>query len=426
MFKNLRKQFSSEFSKNVLTLATGTTLAQAIPVAISPILTRIYTPEDFGVLSIFMAASAILGSIISGKYEIAIMLPKHTDKAFKIFQLCCIIVFSLSIILFVLIIFFKTEIALFLKSPEVENWLILTPISVFSIGVYNALKIFNTRVKNFKEIAISNVYKSAGGGFTQLGLGALSYGVFGLIGGQIISYLGGGGILVKSILNYFPIKHFIDFRTAKNLLFRYCKFPLYTLPGTLLNVTNLNILSFLISGIFSTQILGFYALANRMLGLPSVVIGQNIGQVYFQKMTETKNKGGDTKKIFSNSFKKLLLLSVPIFTFAYLTIEPLFVFVFGSNWYSSGQYAKILIPLIAIRFISSSLSSTTNIFEKQQLTLLFGTILLTTTLSCFLIGRNLNLSFDAILKIYVLVMCFVYIFILLVHYSIVKKFSHKN
>jgi len=45
-------KLKSEFAKNVLTLMTGTTIAQAIPIAISPILTRIYTPEDFGVFAL--------------------------------------------------------------------------------------------------------------------------------------------------------------------------------------------------------------------------------------------------------------------------------------------------------------------------------------------------------------------------------------
>ena len=77
----------SEFSRNVLTLMTGTTIAQAIPIAISPILTRIYTPEDFGILALFVAISTIFGSIANGRYELAIMLPKKDEDAINIFAL---------------------------------------------------------------------------------------------------------------------------------------------------------------------------------------------------------------------------------------------------------------------------------------------------------------------------------------------------
>ena len=84
----------SEFGRNVLTLMTGTTIAQAIPVAITPILTRLYTPEDFGLLAVFVAFSTILGSISSGRYELAIMLPENDEDAINIAALC----FLLSII----------------------------------------------------------------------------------------------------------------------------------------------------------------------------------------------------------------------------------------------------------------------------------------------------------------------------------------
>ena len=66
----------STYAKNVLTLMTGTGLAQAIPIAISPILTRIYTPEEFGVFALYMAIASILTVLVTGRYEMAILLPK--------------------------------------------------------------------------------------------------------------------------------------------------------------------------------------------------------------------------------------------------------------------------------------------------------------------------------------------------------------
>ena len=71
----------SEFTKNIVTLMTGTAIAQAIPIAISPILTRIYKPEDFGVFALFLAISSILATVVNGRYELAIMLPKKDEDA---------------------------------------------------------------------------------------------------------------------------------------------------------------------------------------------------------------------------------------------------------------------------------------------------------------------------------------------------------
>ncbi|SVD81723.1 uncharacterized protein METZ01_LOCUS434577, partial [marine metagenome] len=96
----------SEFSKNVLTLVTGTTIAQAIPIAISPILTRIYTPEDFGVLALFISITTILGTIANGRYELAIVLPKRDNNALELTALSIIITIGFSLLLVILVILF--------------------------------------------------------------------------------------------------------------------------------------------------------------------------------------------------------------------------------------------------------------------------------------------------------------------------------
>lgn len=100
----------NEFNRNVVTLLTGTTVAQAIPVMISPILTRIYTPEDFGVLALFIAITSIFGSIANARYELAIVLPEKDEDAVNIVALCILIAFSISVGLFVAVSIFHTPI----------------------------------------------------------------------------------------------------------------------------------------------------------------------------------------------------------------------------------------------------------------------------------------------------------------------------
>ena len=105
MFNPLKNR--SEFSQNVLTLMTGTTLSQAIPIAISPILTRIYKPEDFGIYAIFIAIITILGTIVSGRYELAIMLPKSDENAMNIFALGILITLLMTLLTTILVIVFN-------------------------------------------------------------------------------------------------------------------------------------------------------------------------------------------------------------------------------------------------------------------------------------------------------------------------------
>ena len=190
----------SEFNRNILTLMTGTTIAQAIPIAISPILTRIYTPEDFGIFAIFLAITLIIGSIANGRYELAIMIPKKDEDAINIFALGFIITTSISLLLLVLVLIFQKYFIFLLKNEEIGVWLYFVPISVFFFGIFNILNYFNNRKKNYKDISNANILKSIVAAIIQLSIGFIQQGATGLISGQIISQFFANTKLLKNII----------------------------------------------------------------------------------------------------------------------------------------------------------------------------------------------------------------------------------
>jgi O-antigen/teichoic acid export membrane protein len=418
--KNLLK---SDFSKNVLTLMTGTTIAQAIPIAITPILTRLYTPEDFGILALFMSITAVLSIISNGKFEQAIMLPKEEKEALNIVYLSVIISSVFSLLLFVLVVLLKGIIAQVLEEPKIENWLFLVPISVLFIGLFNSLKLYNIRVKNFKQVSVSMVTKSSGLAVAQLGIGAIKSGAFGLIIGQLVSYIAGNLILIKKITKKYSIKNTYDKILIKKLAKKYKRFPQFTLPGSLLNSLTLNSITFLIAAIYSTSILGFFSLARRLLSLPSMVIGGSISQVYFQKLSETKNKKGNVLRVFNKFLNKLVIISIPIFIIAYFIVEPTFKFFFGDDWAVAGQYAKIIVPLACVRFVSSTLSSTLHVFQKQQYTLIIQATQFITIIIVFWIAKIFDFSFTDTLMYYSVVFSFEYILFAIIYWQVVKKYK---
>ncbi len=411
--------FKSEFVKNVLTLMTGTTIAQAIPIAVTPILTRIYMPNDFGVFALFLAITAIAGAIANGQYEQAILLPKSDDDAINLVVLGVIIACVFSLLLLVIVLFFNANIANLLGNKELENWLFLVPLSTLLVGIYNSLNFFNIRKKEFKNVSISLVSKSIGLSLSQMIIGLVAMGPIGLIVGQIISFLSGNMILFKT-LKEAKTNVVISKNNIKKQAIIYKKFPIYSLPSIFVNSINLNIINFLISSIFSITTLGFYSLTQRIVGIPARVIGSSFSQVYFQKASQEFNDKGTTEIIFIKTLKKLVVISIPIFLILFLVAEPVFAFVFGEEWRISGTYAKFLIPMAAVRFVSSSLSNTLSVHQKQQFGLYINLLLLITTVSIFLIGDSMHLRFIDTLKIFILFMSVEYIVFLIVYWQISK------
>lgn len=123
-----------EYCHNILMLMNGTTIVQALPVAISPIHKRIYTPENFGAFAIYSSIVQFFGSITNVRYELTIMLPKKEENALNI--------------------------AAALGNNDIRSWLFLIPFSFIALGFFNILNYHNSRLKHYKDIVSAIIFKS--------------------------------------------------------------------------------------------------------------------------------------------------------------------------------------------------------------------------------------------------------------------------
>ena len=416
MIKRLKPK--SEFSRNVLTLMTGTTIAQAIPIAITPILTRLYTPEDFGILALFVAVTAILGSIANGRYELAIMLPEKDDDAINVAALGLLIALCFSIVLLIPAIFLNAQITTLLGNEEIGFWLYFVPFVVLMTGLFNVLNYLNTRKKLYKDIAKANVYKATAMASVQLGVGFIKTGVTGLITGQILSQVVANYRLAKNTQQNYDLSQ-VKKTEIKRLAKRYIDFPKFSMWAILANNLSNHLTSIFISISFSVATLGFYSLAQKMLGFPSSLIGSAISQVFFKEASDEKQRTGKVIVAFDKTLVKLVLLSIPIFSILMLIVEDLFALVFGEHWRVAGVYATYLIPMFAIRFIVASVSPVDTVMEKQNYFLYFNITLLVVTLSVFLIAGSWK--FESFLIAFSVSIMLIYLF-----YGFVLRKMAKN
>ena len=366
----------SEYSKNVLTLMTGSTLSQAIPIAISPILTRIYTPEDFGLYAVYIAIITILGTIVSGRYELAIMLPKKDEDAINIFALGLVITICLTVLTTILVITFNDYIVNLSNNQKMKYWLYIVPVSVFLMGCYNLLIYFNNRLKNFNKISNMFIFKASASAVVQLSLGCIKTGATGLISGQIFSQLMADIHLSIIIFRNKILLSKINKPKMIEMAKRYRDFPKYSVLAILANKLSYQLTNIIVSAIYSITTLGYYAHVQRVLGLPSSLIGTSIGRVFIHEASKEKQNTGKAIQTFKSTMKKLILIGLPIFAFLFMIVEDLFAFVFGEPWRIAGEYAQIVIPFFFVQFVISSISSTETIMEKQNLDLLFNIAIL--------------------------------------------------
>ena len=366
--------------RHVSILAGGTAIAQGLGIAVMPIVSRIYSPADFGVMAVFASVTAILTELSGFRYHLAIPLPKQDRYAKALvvlsFFLQAVFVVFISIAMLVLGKTILSKMSMEVLIP----YRYLIPVGVAGMGAYIALTQWAIREKLFQTIARTKVTQSVSGILTKVILGLLGLKPLGLLFGSIASQAGGITTLASSILKKKglpkPTKEDI-----KRVAFRYRRFPMYNTWSGLFDSLGRQIVPVLIVALFSTQVAGWFSFSFQVLQLPAVFIGQAIGQVFFQKAAEAKFDG-TLSEVSNRTFRILLeIATFPILSIAILAPE-LFSFVFGSNWETAGLFSRYLAPWIMFMFVFSPISSLFYILEKQweflffQIINLFGRVLM--------------------------------------------------
>lgn len=337
---------------------TGTIIAQAIPVAISPILTRLYTPEDFGVLALFIAIASAFSVIATLRYHLAIVQAHHTKDAISLVFLSAFIGAVVSLISLVAIYFFNEEIQSFFTNKEIGKWLYLVPISIFLSGLYQSLNFWLTRKKVFKTIAFSKMNQGVGSSAVQIALGGGAFGALGLISGYIIGQVVSLATLLKngfSIRNEFTL---LRKERIKENAIKYQAMPKYSAPGTLADNLSVQMPIFILSKYYDMAVTGIFSLTFRILNIPLSLVSGALHQVLLQRLASISNISPFKTMLFIlKLFLVLLITMVPLVIFMWFYGEAFFAFVFGEAWREAGAMAKILVFAVAIRFAVSPLSA---------------------------------------------------------------------
>lgn len=381
----------SKYARNVLTLMTGTSLAQAIPIAISPILTRLYTPEDFGMLGMYLAMVSILAIVATGRYELAILLPKNDRDALNVLALSASLSVVFSIFLLILVIAFGEKIAFLLGDPYLSKWLFWVPASVLLVGFYQSLNYWSNRKGQYKRLAVSRTFQSGGSSATQVTAGFMSLGAIGLIAGQLAGQVVSSAVLAQQITkeDNGMLKQ-VAKKRMHALAKKYKDFPKFLIAAHGFNVAASQMPIMLLSIFFNTSIAGFYMLTQRVMGAPTTLIAGAIGDVFRKEASQEYRSTGNCIKVYTNTLKRLLMLSlIPSLIFFFVAPE-LFAYVFGAAWREAGVYAQILTPVFFLRFVSSPLSVMFLIAEKQGLDLMWQVMLFFLASISLVIGSYYN------------------------------------
>ena len=365
---NLKNLFhrlkSNAFFRNVATLASGTIISQLVVIGVSPLLSRIYSVESFGFLALFTSYMVISAVVSTGRYELAMGLPEKDEDSRKIFQLIIYLGFIVSLF-YLLVIIVAKEVLHFQSKFEILKhwWIYLAPLYIFFIALYSGLGYWLQRKKNYKKITFVNAL--------QVVAAAILSVVFGLLkieSGLILSLI--LAIIIATIyllLDYLKENKKFTFAEVKEQGKKYLSFPKHMIVSDLSLTAGQQLTPILFSFLYSTTVVGFFSMANRMLRLPNIVITSSIGNVFRNDAIDEIRKIGNCKALYESTFKKLIYMSLPIYFVIFIVSPFLFKILFGAVWLEAGYYARIITLFLFIEFVATPLNTLYYVKEKQKL-----------------------------------------------------------
>ncbi len=356
-----------EFFRGAVTIAGGTGVAQLLTIAVSPILTRLYAPSDYGAYAV---AAALLGVLLAAaclSYEAAVPLPHSEAEAANLLVLCLLA--SAVVGLISIPIVFVVEPLLDAASVSwLGAYLVLLPVGIFTGGALAGLTGWMIRVKSYTEMAATRMTQSVVLVTTQIGFGVVGVGAPGLLTATV---LGGvvGTIRLAAVTWRNDRWAFAGISLADlwETAVRYRRFPLLSAPSALLNTLGLVAPVFLVVAVYGATVGGQFAFAQRVMGLPVVLLAAAVGQVYFGEAARlVRERPTDLRALFLKTTRTLALTAIGPFALAAVLSAFAFGIVFGQPWAEAGLYAAILAPMYFLQFVSAPAAGTLDVLERQD------------------------------------------------------------
>ncbi|MCM0577310.1 type 8 capsular polysaccharide synthesis protein Cap8K [Staphylococcus aureus] len=400
----------------LMILSSG--IAQVILIITTPIITRLYSPTEFGEFTIFSNIAMILIPIINARYDLLIVNTKNDRSANILSQISFLI--SLLILLILIPIF---AISAWLYPNFILDFIFII-IMLFLVSLTNIFTNYLNKERKYKVLSLINVFRAGSMALLQIIFGLLALGSLGLIIGFSLSYIAGITLGYKTFKKHFNIVR--DKEETKALFLENKNQLVYSTPSILLNSLSFSVVVFFIGILYTNTEVGIYGMAIRVLGIPVTIISLGLSKIFMQQANDYYIEHGNFRNLLLKFSSILVIVSIILYVPLYLFSEELVNILLGHSWVDAITVIKIVIPLFVIRLIVSTVSLSVIVLQKQQLELILQALFLIGTTVTFVISKILNLTFLNFVSINTVVLIVSYMIFFIALYYFAKNKQFKN
>jgi len=379
-----------EFARNVITVASGTVVAQVILAVSVLALARLYDQGPVGLLSNYMAIGTIVALIVTGRYEQAIVLPKNDEDALDLARLSLILAGVGTLVCLLLMVLLYQPLARSLQTPMMEGWFFVLLVSIFLNAMRTTLGFLLNRWKRYKGLSKSRMWNAAVAVALKLALFPLAQ--TGLLLGAVGGQFAGIGMLLKQAKSDVPGSHPFAWSNLRRVAREYKKFPLFMMPSAVTDSVAMYLPVLGAGFYFSPETAGNVAIAMGLLCLPAGIVGSAIAQVFYQECTVSLHAHEYLKvrNLLFKTWTRLFFTALLPMGVIYFWGPEIFSFVLGEKWATAGFYATILAPLFLSDLIRSPTASAFVTLGLQRRSFVFSLLTICTRAGALVYACHVN------------------------------------
>ena len=370
--------------REAATLVSGNILAQLIAFAAYFVLTRIYSPDDYGLFNIFYSYIEVLIIISTCKYELATVVADDDREAAAVSR------FALRMNTLVSVGLLTVALVLWLTGSLPGNfsqlgWMVLLiPPMVFFCGTSRIYSFLYNRFHRYSQIAISDNVNAGSGALLKILLGWLGLSQSGLPIGTVLGQ-------AASNLNYrlrlrslaLPATTMADNKAAAR---KHRNFPLYVATKDFVSTFSSNLPFLWLALFFDRAEVGLFGLALTFTLQPVNLISTAFERVLYTRTAEAVHACQPIAPMMRRFLLPLAALAMVACVAAWFVAEPVFAFCFGDRWQGCGPYVQALLPWVLTFFVSSSMLFIPNVFSTQRTEFIFYIVMLVLRVAAIIIG----------------------------------------
>lgn len=378
--------------RGMATLALGSGIGRVIGIVSIPVLTRLYSPEDFGVLAVFTALVAILAPLVTLRYVLALPLPQQDGVAMNLLVLSSGLMLVLTLLVTLVLWTVGPPLLARMSMEVLAPWWWLIAVGVLGTALYEMLTMWATRRRDYKAIAQTSVTQSAAGAMVKITLGLAAFAPLGLLLGQVVAQAGGIGRLLRGFMTEFCAnwQHVSSSRMRK-VAWRHRGFPVWRVPSQfLLSFSQKAAIGFFALN-YGPAITGQLSIALVGVTITSNLIGQSLSKSFYGELSVISGKN-EIKLVMSRIVLFVILLASPT-AFLLAAFGPSITkLLLGNSWILAGEFLRYLSVYLVFSLVAVSLSSVLNKLGGQYPYFLLNLLRAISVFFIFVISAGLKLS----------------------------------